>query len=160
VKLGSGQFTGKQQLYSSLLVKIGRYISVAVSFNTIDDNKFRITANENTDYFRGGINNYYYNNAPYYYDEMDSDFVIQVKIMPVFVNTYDAGGILIYGNETKWIKAAFELTDLGYRSIVSVVTNKYSDDSNNEITVHSRLRLTQEMELPNLQLLMRDENHF
>lgn len=70
--------------------------------------------------------------APFYYADVDGDFIIRSKVRPQFVSTYDAGCILIHESDEKWIKLAFENTDLGYPSIVSVVTNGISDDCNGE----------------------------
>ena len=70
--------------------------------------------------------------APFYYDLINFDFIASVKIEPEFRSTYDAGAILIFDNEDQWIKVAFELTDLGYPSVVTVVTDNSSDDCNGE----------------------------
>ncbi|MDP4103320.1 MAG: DUF1349 domain-containing protein [Bacillota bacterium] len=96
-------------------------------------NYFKIKASPRTDYFIDRLTKVNITNAPFYYETVDFDFEIQVHIKPIFCSTYDAGGILILDDNEHWIKAAFELTDLGYHSIVSVVTNETSDDCNGEI---------------------------
>ena len=47
-------------------------------------------------------------NVPYYYGEIEGDFVIQSSIIPDFKDIYDAGCLLMYDNDNKWIKAEFE----------------------------------------------------
>jgi regulation of enolase protein 1 (concanavalin A-like superfamily) len=98
----------------------------------INDTKFCIYAKKETDFFIDDLSNSNKSNAPFYFFNVDYDFDISVKIKPEFLNCYDAGGILIYQDDQHWIKAAFENTDLGYPSIVTVVTNDLSDDSNGE----------------------------
>jgi uncharacterized protein len=71
-------------------------------------------------------------NAPFYYEKRKGDFVARVKVRPDFKKSYDAGGLFVYDSGKKWIKLEFELTDLGYPSVVSVVTDKVSDDANGE----------------------------
>jgi Uncharacterized conserved protein len=68
--------------------------------------------------------------APFYYEKREGDFVARVRVSPAFRSTYDAGGIFVYDKGDRWIKFEFELTDLGSPSIVSVVTDKVSDDCN------------------------------
>jgi regulation of enolase protein 1 (concanavalin A-like superfamily) len=70
--------------------------------------------------------------APFCYQEVAGDFLARARIRPGFRKTYDAGGILVYDSARKWIKLAFELTDLGHSSVVSVVTDGSSDDANGE----------------------------
>ncbi|MCP4138279.1 MAG: DUF1349 domain-containing protein [bacterium] len=100
--------------------------------NKITDQSFIITAIPETDFFIDTSSNYFACNAPFYFDPIDYDFMIRVKIEPEFKSTYDAGAILIFDDEKNWIKAAFELTDLEYTSVVTVVTKESSDDCNGE----------------------------
>jgi regulation of enolase protein 1 (concanavalin A-like superfamily) len=53
-------------------------------------------------------------------------------VRPEFKKHYDAGGLFIFDTIKKWIKLEFEMTDLGYPSVVSVVTDGTSDDCNGE----------------------------
>jgi regulation of enolase protein 1 (concanavalin A-like superfamily) len=96
------------------------------------DGIFTIRAGGKTDFFIDYRTDVNISNAPFYYDYVDYDFEIKVCVRPEFANTYDAGAILIYDDDKHWIKAAFENTDLGYHSVVAVVTNEVSDDSNGE----------------------------
>jgi uncharacterized protein len=70
--------------------------------------------------------------APFCYEKATGDFVARVKVRPDFKKTYDAGGIFVLDSARKWIKLEFELTDLGYPSVVSVITDGTSDDANGE----------------------------
>ena len=68
-------------------------------------------------------------NAPFLYREMEGDFLVGARVKPTFVSTYDAMGILVYADERHWLKTCFEVTDFNTRSIVTVATDTYSDES-------------------------------
>ena len=104
---------------------------------TKDGEKITIMAPPKTDYFRYIGNNgdlsrspEGIDNAPFYYTEVEGDFVMRVHMAHDFKDTYDATAIMVYENEFLWAKACFEYTDLGTHAVVSVVTRGYSDDAN------------------------------
>ncbi len=99
---------------------------------SIDNNNIIIYAPEKTDFFEDPLSDYSMKNAPFFFKEISGDFTFSCSISPDFKNTYDAGAILFYAAKKQWIKFAFEKTDLGYPSLVSVVTNGKSDDCNGE----------------------------
>jgi regulation of enolase protein 1 (concanavalin A-like superfamily) len=69
-------------------------------------------------------------NAPFYYTELEGDFVLRAKVSLEFKDTYDSACLMIMQDMTHWAKACFELTDFGTRAAVSVVTKGSSDDAN------------------------------
>lgn len=70
-------------------------------------------------------------NAPYYYTEIDGDFVLKVKVSHEFRETYDSASVMVMHDMTNWAKCCYELTDFGTHAAVSVVTiNGESDDAN------------------------------
>lgn len=69
-------------------------------------------------------------NAPFYYTEVQGDFVMRVRVKHDFRNTYDSATIMVMQNESIWAKACFERTDFNTHAVVSVVTNGMSDDAN------------------------------
>jgi uncharacterized protein len=91
-----------------------------------------IIAPKKSDFFIDELSKVERNDAPFYYEKRKGDFVLKAKIRPEFKKTYDAGGLFVYDSNKKWIKLEFEKTDLGYPSVVSVITNNTSDDSNGE----------------------------
>jgi len=68
--------------------------------------------------------------APFLYTEAEGNFVIKVRVTPNFKDIYDAACIMVMQDENIWLKAAFEKSDFGTNAVVSVVTNKISDDAN------------------------------
>jgi uncharacterized protein len=97
-----------------------------------EETAFEITAAPQTDYFNDGYSNHKIANAPVFCEQIDFNFIATVKVEPEFAASYDAGTLMIFDDADHWFKAAFEMTDLGYTSIVSVVTNSISDDCNSE----------------------------
>lgn len=96
---------------------------------------FAIYAPGKTDYFNNPVSNggKYddpIGNAPFYYTEMEGDFVFRVLVRPEFQDVFDAASIMVIENDKLWAKAAFEKTDFGTFAIVGVVTNSLSDDTN------------------------------
>ena len=53
-------------------------------------------------------------NAPFYYTEIEGDFVLRVKVSHDFKQTYDSCSIMVFKDMTHWAKACFELTDFGW----------------------------------------------
>ncbi len=94
--------------------------------------EIEIEAPGKTDFFIDMRSGKSTSSAPFYYERVEGDFVARVRVRPGFKKTYDAGALFVYGGERKWIKLAFEKTDLGYPAAVAVVTDGVSDDCNGE----------------------------
>ena len=70
-------------------------------------------------------------NAPFYYTEVDGDFVMEVRVSHDFDDTYDSASVMVMVDMNNWAKACFEKTDFGTHAAVSVVTKRgESDDAN------------------------------
>ncbi len=104
----------------------------------IEENRITMTAPALTDFFCGGETTSEEGilpeslcNAPYYYTEIEGDFVLKAKVSHEFKETYDSASIMIMHDMQNWAKCCFELTDFGTHAAVSVVTrNGESDDAN------------------------------
>ncbi|WP_160687683.1 DUF1349 domain-containing protein [Clostridium sp. C2-6-12] len=101
------------------------------------ENRIEIKAPAQTDFFCGSIDECEEGflpeslcNAPYYYTEIDGDFVLKVKVSHEFKDTYDSASVMVMKDLRCWAKACFELTDFDTHAVVSVVTNGDSDDAN------------------------------
>jgi uncharacterized protein len=58
------------------------------------------------------------------------DFQLSTRVTVDFAATYDAGVLLLWGDERRWGKLCFEFSPAGEPMIVSVVTRGVSDDAN------------------------------
>lgn len=104
---------------------------------TKDEGKIEIFAPAHSDFFINGnevaemgITPASICNAPFYYTELEGDFVLKVKVSLDFVSTYDSAAVMVMKDMSCWAKACFELTDFNTNAAVSVVTNGLSDDAN------------------------------
>ena len=100
-------------------------------------NRIEIIAPPKTDFFCGSIDECEEGmlpeslcNAPYYYTEIEGDFVLTVKVSHDFKDTYDSASVMVMKDLKCWAKCCFELTDFGAHAAVSVVTKGDSDDAN------------------------------
>ena len=101
------------------------------------ENKIIIFAPEKTDFFvattekcEEGFLPKILSNAPFYYTEIEGDFVIRAKVSHEFKYVYDSASLMVMKNLECWAKACYEYTDFGTHAVVSVVTNGLSDDAN------------------------------
>lgn len=69
-------------------------------------------------------------NAPFFFIEVEGNFIMRVKVELDFKDTFDSSSIMVMKDMNVWAKACFELTDFGTHAVVSVVTNFVSDDAN------------------------------
>lgn len=94
------------------------------------ENGIEIYAPPGSNYFVNPMDGCKFNSAPFLYEEVEGDFVFKAKVSHEFTSLYDACVLFAYENETVWAKACFEFTDIHTHSVVTVMTNKYSDDAN------------------------------
>ena len=82
--------------------------------------------------------------ACFLYTRVQGDFTLISKMRVDSKAFADAGAITIRSDETLWAKLCIERSPLGEMSIVSVVTDTWSDDANNELlkTPEAFLRIT------------------
>ncbi|WP_114766896.1 DUF1349 domain-containing protein [Vibrio rhodolitus] len=90
-----------------------------------------ITPFANTDFIRS-YNSTIADNASFYFREIEGDFCLQAKLEGQLIGKYDAGALMIRIDEKHWAKLCIERCADDGISIVSVVTNTWSDDTNNE----------------------------
>lgn len=104
----------------------------------VEENKIKIYAPKESDFFcnngavsEEGITPESLSNAPFYYTEVEGDFVLRVKVSHDFKDTYDSASLMVMEDMENWAKSCFEKTDFDTHAAVSVVTkNGMSDDAN------------------------------
>ena len=111
--------------------QLNEWINKPASFE-LTERGITIHAEPDSDYFNDPVSGKIRSNGHILAVEAASDFTFQCKIKPEFAETYDAGAVFFYIDDSHWIKQAFEKTDLGTTSAVSVVTDEVSDDANGE----------------------------
>ncbi|MEH6407661.1 MAG: DUF1349 domain-containing protein [Leeuwenhoekiella sp.] len=97
-----------------------------------ENNSYSLEANPNTD-FICKYEAYIKDSAALYYQTQDGDFTIKAKLTSKGSTAFDAAFLMVRQDSAKWIKLAVELgVDKKY-NVVSVITNKWSDDANGEL---------------------------
>jgi regulation of enolase protein 1 (concanavalin A-like superfamily) len=72
-------------------------------------------------------------NAPALVGLPGGDFLLSSRVAVEFASTFDAGALVLYGNQHVWAKLCFELSPAREPMVVSVVTRELSDDCNSTI---------------------------
>jgi uncharacterized protein len=108
-----------------------------------DEEGLHIVPEPETDFFRP------YKGTPtdkacLLYKRVTGDFTAITRARAELVGFGDAAALTVRHSEAQWAKLCLERSPIGDVSVVSVVTNPYSDDANNELLVDPEcyLRIT------------------
>ena len=91
-----------------------------------------VVPKEKTDFFRP-YQGEGKDNACFLYSKISGDFTAEAHIRARHVDFADAGALMIRVHEELWAKACVERSPIGEVNVVTVVTNRFSDDCNSEI---------------------------
>ena len=82
--------------------------------------------------------------ASFLFTHLSGDFTFQAKLDCHLVGLFDAGALMVRESAERWAKICIEKCADGGISIVSVVTDGWSDDTNNEVleSPEAYLRIT------------------
>jgi regulation of enolase protein 1 (concanavalin A-like superfamily) len=90
------------------------------------DQVISVTSGLKTDFWRKTHYGFIRDTGHFYYQEMTSDFIAEVKITGQYQVLYDQAGLMVRENDLTWLKCGIEFVDsLQYAS--TVVTRDYSD---------------------------------
>jgi len=103
----------------------------------------RIVPRAPSDFFRP-YNGPPKDNSCLLYRETTGDFTATARVTAKLVDFGDAAAVTVRASEIQWAKLCLERSPIGEISLVSVVTDPWSDDSNSEIVTSPGcfLRLT------------------
>jgi hypothetical protein len=96
----------------------------------IDNNVFSISANAKTDWFVDPFDGTVANTAPILLFTPDADYVLSAKVTVKFDTKWDAGALMLWGDDHHWAKLSFEFSPEQKPTLVTVVTRGLSDDCN------------------------------
>lgn len=97
-----------------------------------DEAGLTITPEAKTDFFRGYLRTPA-DNACLPYVDVTGDFTAVTHARAHLVGFGDAAALTVRASVTQWAKLCMERSPIGDVSAVSVVTNPWSDDANNEL---------------------------
>jgi len=95
-------------------------------------NRIYLTAIPNTD-FMCKFNLFEKDSASLFYKEISGDFTVSSKLSVLGENFGDATILMVRESHNRWIKLCIELGPDGRCSVVSVITDGWSDDANGEL---------------------------
>jgi len=89
-----------------------------------------IAAPARTDLFRDPAGGEPQSAAPRLLGPVAGDFQLSARVQCSFAGAFDAGALLLWADERRWVKLALEVSPDGEPGVVSVVTDGLSDDAN------------------------------
>ncbi|MCA9903965.1 MAG: DUF1349 domain-containing protein [Anaerolineae bacterium] len=91
-----------------------------------DDRRLTVTTSARTDFWRkthdGGIRD----TGHFYYQEVEGDFELQLKVSGAYTELYDQAGAMVRVDESNWMKCGVELLN-GVQQASVVMTRDFSD---------------------------------
>jgi regulation of enolase protein 1 (concanavalin A-like superfamily) len=95
-------------------------------------NALAISAAAKTDWFVDPFDGTVSKNAPILLFTPDPDYVLSTRVAPKFVTKWDAGALMLWGDDHHWAKLSFEFSPGKKPTLVTVVTRGLSDDCNSK----------------------------
>ena len=96
----------------------------------MDGKVFVISAGAKTDWFVDPFNGTVSKSAPILLFTPGSDYVLTARVTVKFAVKWDAGALMLWGDDHHWAKLSFELSPERQPTLVTVVTRGLSDDCN------------------------------
>ncbi|HIK05694.1 MAG TPA: DUF1349 domain-containing protein [Trichormus sp. M33_DOE_039] len=91
-----------------------------------DHQSITVTTAPKTDFWRITHYDFIRDSGHFYFDRVNTDFIVEVKIKGNYKDLYDQAGIMIRADEQHWLKTGIEYVD-GIQNLSAVVTHNYSD---------------------------------
>ena len=89
-------------------------------------NRIIVTTSPKTDFWRVTHYGFIRDSGHFYFEQINTDFIVEVEISGSYKDLYDQAGIMIRSDENHWIKTGIEYVD-GLQHLSAVVTHDYSD---------------------------------
>lgn len=106
------------------------WLVLPVRWSTKDGKQLTMDAGPRTDMFVDPQGREPVFNAARLLGPIEGDFTLSAMVTVGFAATFDAGALLIQGDDQTWGKLCFEYSPQGQPMVVSVVTRGVSDDAN------------------------------
>jgi len=100
------------------------------SWNLDTKNVLTISSNLKTDWFVDPFDATVANTAPILLFTPASDYVLSARVTVKFATKWDAGALMLMGDDHHWAKLSFEFSPDSKPTLVTVVTRGLSDDCN------------------------------
>jgi len=108
----------------------GHWLNVPQSWKILNGKALTVASGSKTDWFVDPFDGTVSRNAPILLFKPDSDYILTAKVDVKFTTKWDAGALMLMGDDHHWAKLSFELSPDGKPTLVTVVTRGLSDDCN------------------------------
>jgi uncharacterized protein len=124
-------------------VEFTRSLNDAMDLASVEGCRLLLRSNARCDNFNDPDGKLTNSTAPVLLSSIDNTkpFTFSAKVTPEFAETYDAGALYVYVDETSWVKFAFERDERARTRIVSVRTIGTSDDNNHDVVTSTSVTL-------------------
>ncbi len=92
----------------------------------VEDNEINVLTGAKTDFWRKTHYGFIRDNGHFYFQEIEGDFVAEVKISGQYESLYDQAGLMVRVDESNWIKCGIEFV-AGVQQASVGVTRDFSD---------------------------------
>jgi regulation of enolase protein 1 (concanavalin A-like superfamily) len=92
----------------------------------VQDDAIAISSGAKTDFWRQTHYGFIRDNGHFFYQQIQGDFIVEVKVSGEYRDLYDQAGLMVRLDEFNWLKCGVEFVD-GVQQISAVVTRDYSD---------------------------------
>ena len=100
---------------------------------SFEEGTLLVEAPAKSDFFINPVDGQKSSTAPVLYLPVSGDFVSVARVSPDLSGVWNAAALMVFIDDTNWIKFAFENSDATGPSIVSVTTRESSDDANGAV---------------------------
>jgi uncharacterized protein len=100
------------------------------SWNVDSKNVLTISSGEKTDWFVDPFDGTVAKSAPILLFTPGADYVLSAQVTVQFTTKWDAGALMLWGDDHHWAKLSFEFSPNQKPTLVTVVTRGLSDDCN------------------------------
>jgi uncharacterized protein len=100
------------------------------AWNIDSKNGLSISSNPKTDWFVDPFDGTVAKSAPILLFTPGSDYVLSARVTVQFATKWDAGALMLWGDDHHWAKLSFEFSPDQKPTLVTVVTRGLSDDCN------------------------------
>lgn len=121
---------GQSTISISGLPNILNWQNSPQSWNLNHDNVLTIVSKAKSDWFVDPFDGTVANSAPILSFAPVSDYVLSTRVSVSFKTKWDAGALMLMGDDHHWAKLSYEFSPEGKPTLVTVVTRGLSDDCN------------------------------
>jgi regulation of enolase protein 1 (concanavalin A-like superfamily) len=92
----------------------------------VKDDIILVNSGTKTDFWRETHYGFIRDNGHFFYQQVEGDFIVEVKVTGQYRDLYDQAGLMVRLDENNWLKCGIEFVN-GVQQVSAVITRNYSD---------------------------------